>query len=59
MSRHRRQRNRRWRRAVSSADPTWVDYGERVYENRGIISRTLPALEKVLVVARLKKRKVP
>ena len=49
MSRHRRQRNRRWRCTLGRVDKSNVLYGKRVWEEHGKISTVLTPLEKIVV----------
>lgn len=54
MSRHNRQRNRRWRNTQAKANHQAVEYGLRVWENHGKLSTAIQPLERLMVVAALR-----
>lgn len=49
VSRHRRQRNRRWRCTLGRVDKSNVLYGKRVWEEHGKVSTILTPLERIVV----------
>jgi hypothetical protein len=58
VSRHARQRNRRWRRTLSRADSGLVSYGFRVWQEHGKISTVLTPLERLVVEEKIKKEEL-
>lgn len=58
MSRHRRQRHRRWRTTRGKVDQEMVGYGKRVWSEHGKVSSALEPLERLVVEAWIKKEQV-
>ena len=58
MSRHRRQRNRRWQQTLSSVNVELINYGKRVWKEHGKISTRLSPLEKLMLKAWIKKEDI-